>query len=161
MGIINCPHCGKDMYEALLECPHCGGPIQENIDLEIDELCKEESKKEWKAIVISALITLPIFFFFWLGLDMKTLSVPVQILLGIFMFNSVYGIGWAIKKLKTTILWGFIVIPFIGWGLGLALVGYIGVIAGFIIGPRAAIRTILRKPLVSRAHIIKEYGYDI
>ena len=53
MATINCPHCGKEMFEELTTCPHCGGPVfsetlkrkvEENIRVLASKAEKDENK---------------------------------------------------------------------------------------------------------------------
>ena len=50
MATINCPHCGKEMFEELTTCPHCGGPVfSEASQKKYTEGLQEinQSEKKW------------------------------------------------------------------------------------------------------------------
>ncbi len=51
MATINCPHCGKEMFEMLDTCPHCGGPVvsealNKEVKRNIAEISRQVNQKE-------------------------------------------------------------------------------------------------------------------
>ena len=161
MATINCPHCGKEIFDELLECPSCHGPIEQNVENAIDEMLMERNKSEKLAFIACAVIAGMLA----LTLGLASLTSPSGSLLTLILIVIVefpvmtcvcYGMRWAYNKMKDTSIWEYMSIPIIGWIIGLYIIIFVGIVAGVIVGPLAIINLIKKKPIISREKLLKE-----
>lgn len=156
MATMYCPHCGKEIFDGLLECPNCHGPITQNLELAIDEIVEERNKKEKKAIVICGVIALMFSIMIASTVEMFAMAIILTLLLTCML----YGARWAWSWAKGTALWGFLMLPFLGWLFGIMIIFCIGAFGGLVITPKAIISWIKKKPIISKEKIIEELSRE-
>lgn len=173
---INCPHCGGVMYKMLDTCPHCHGPVLS------DALREEQDKKErlqqkdwekycqkvnrdeklyfWGSVVLGLFLGIGLVFMaLQTSSGDRDASYYLAMLLIPYIFAAMfYGLHCLHPIKRFPGLAGF---PIIGWYFLLI----IAVMAGGIIGcyywfPRAIIRMVRKKPLLSEAEIEKLLDKD-
>lgn len=156
-NLVNCPHCGKEMYEMLTTCPHCGGPVvseavEKAVEKDIDELYRAELKSEWLWLICSfAAGAFVAFLMSSTPTEDNGLKVVMMVLMfygGASMAYGAHSIHWFRKGLNFGIIVGL-------------LSGYFGLVAGGFAGmvfylPRAIIRIVRRKPLITREEFEKQ-----
>lgn len=161
MATIICPNCGQEVYEKLDTCPHCGGPLVPEVDNDItisfSDLFKmaNDTEKKWfiGSTLASALI---IICFFVTGMfsymEAGFISYAILFIIFTYLFaSSFYGIHF-FHPFRRFMPLGFI--------FGILLVWIVGVMAGMYGGfffwyPRAIIRLIMHKPLISEKEVEK------
>ncbi len=175
MATINCPHCGKEMFDELTTCPHCGGPVfSETLKRKVEEnirvLAPKAEKDENKFFNI---VTLALLSFMSL--------VTIVVFIGLFIPNIIKSGGnpvTVIAIILGTIL-GFVIgaimiIPFFGGFVytcrflhpikriqhnpsfiivTLVMTGIIAYFGGWFFYCRALFRKLSKKPLLSEKDI--------
>ena len=159
MATINCPHCGKEMYDMLDTCPHCGGPVvsealKEETIKNVAEICARANQKEKLWLLISVIVGVVG------GCWMMTYStgeggpgIAGPLLAGIGFMWIVYGGHYfhvyrrvANKGFSVGIILFLILIPFILMGCA-----FLGVYAV----SKSLLRLITRQPLLSESEVMK------
>ena len=174
MATINCPHCGKEMYEMLDTCPHCGGPVlskalEQKVTEDIEEVSARvnQSEKVWLLLSIVA----GLLFAFW---GVNTISdsfadsyeiyhVPATVT-AVFTFVffawgvtiAVYGAHYlhiVRRALEFISKYGLIICLLLAIFI-FVLVLMACVMTGFVMFPRSILRFITRKPLLSESEVM-------
>ena len=159
MATINCPHCGKEMYDMLDTCPHCGGPVvsealKEETVKNVAEICTRANQKEKLWLLISVIVGVVG------GCWMRTYTTGEGgpgiwglLFIGFDFMLIVYGGHYfhvyrrvANKGFSVGIILFLILIPFII--LGCLLLGFYAV-------PKSLLRLITRQPLLSESEVMK------
>lgn len=159
MATIECPNCGQEVYDKLDTCPHCGGPLEPKIDdtsdynfSDILNLANELEKKWFIGSTIAAAV-ISIFLTIASGLSLESIATTILFyILLVYLFASfIYGM-YTFHPLKRFMPFGLIIGLLLIWIVGCTVGMYGGF---FFFYPRAIIRLIRHKPLLSEKEVKK------
>lgn len=159
MATITCPHCGQEVYDKLDTCPHCGGPLEpdavNDINISFSDLCEIANRNEKKWFLGSTIVAVFINVIFLVTGSLGDIGFAAKIITLILvtysLASSFYGIH-AFHPFRRFMPLGIIIGILLVWIVGVM----VGIYGGFFFWyPRAIIRLIMHKPLLSEKDVQK------
>ncbi|MBE5830950.1 MAG: hypothetical protein E7306_04325 [Butyrivibrio sp.] len=161
MATLSCPHCGQEVYEKLDTCPHCGGPMVPEADNDMNlsfsdifKLANETDKKWFLGSTIAGAVIILIYFVTGVFTEGSLASNIIVFIFFTYLFASFFYGMHAFHPFRRFMPLGIIIGILLVWIVGIMVAIYGGF---FFWYPRAIIRLIIHKPLLSEKDVQKLY----